>query len=70
MLEEFGLTLLAPFLENREKGYTVMYWDFIFSVRVHDANFVERGHCDRQHAKRSSGSPLTSGTGINDISLN
>jgi hypothetical protein len=31
--------------------------------------FVERGRCDRQHVKRSSGSSLTSGTGINDISI-
>jgi hypothetical protein len=31
--------------------------------------FVERGRCDRQHAKRSSWSSLTSGTGINEISI-
>jgi hypothetical protein len=31
--------------------------------------FVKRGRCDRQHAKCSSGSPLTSGTGINYISI-
>jgi hypothetical protein len=30
--------------------------------------FVERGHCD-QHTKISSGSSLTSDTGINDISI-